>query len=75
MSDNSIPGPSSKPYQSPSHSNSTIPVPTSNSTTPVPRSVDGPIIIPTILHADGIKEVPHFFELCQIDDLIVLIGK
>lgn len=39
----------------------------------VVRSVNGPSIVPTILHPDGIKEVPRFFELCQVDDLIILI--
>lgn len=48
----------------------TVPAPTAPV---VVRSVAGPSIVPTILHPDGIKEVPRFFELCQVDDLITLI--
>lgn len=38
-------------------------------------SARGPIIIPTVLGADGINELPQQFENCQVDDLITLIGE
>lgn len=39
------------------------------------RSVNGPEITPTIVAEDGIREVPHLFEYCEVNDLIALIGK
>lgn len=39
------------------------------------RSVSGPEITPTIVAQDGIREVPHLFEYCEVNDLIALIGK
>lgn len=34
-----------------------------------------PQIVPTVLAADGIREVPWLFELCEVEDLITLICK
>lgn len=34
-----------------------------------------PRIVPTVVAADGVREVPHAFELCEVEDLITLIGE
>lgn len=72
MNSQAVAGPSSQPYQTTTTTQSKTNQ--SQQTPTIARSVNGPKIIPTILHADGIKEVPHYFEMCQVDDLIVLIG-
>ncbi|GAA5984096.1 hypothetical protein JCM5350_003776 [Sporobolomyces pararoseus] len=38
------------------------------------RRADGPIIVPTVVAADGVREVPQLFEHCQVEDLIALIA-
>lgn len=35
----------------------------------------GPVIVPTVLDPDGVKVVPASFELCEVEDLIILIGE
>ena len=44
------------------------------STQPPRRRADGPIIVPTEVGPDGVREVPQLFEHCQVEDLIALIG-
>lgn len=34
-----------------------------------------PNIVPTIIGSDGIRQVPHLFEMCEVEDLIALIGR
>ena len=34
----------------------------------------GPVIVPTLIGLDGIKTLPRAFELCEVDELITLIG-
>lgn len=34
-----------------------------------------PTIVPTTIGQDGIRQVPHLFELCEVEDLIALIGR
>lgn len=43
--------------------------------TPAGGSVRGPTIVPSILGEDGVKTVPPAFELCEVEDLITLIGE
>ncbi|GAA6021752.1 hypothetical protein JCM11491_007230 [Sporobolomyces phaffii] len=38
------------------------------------RRADGPIIVPTVVASDGVREVPQLFEHCHVDDLIALIA-
>ncbi|GAA5856003.1 hypothetical protein JCM8547_002936 [Rhodosporidiobolus lusitaniae] len=38
------------------------------------RRADGPVILSTLVGADGVKEVPSAFEHCEVDDLIALIA-
>ncbi|GAA5952537.1 hypothetical protein JCM21900_003410 [Sporobolomyces salmonicolor] len=38
------------------------------------RSADGPVIIPTVVGQDGVREVPPQFEHCEVEDLITLIA-
>ncbi|GAA5883942.1 hypothetical protein JCM16303_004715 [Sporobolomyces ruberrimus] len=38
------------------------------------RRADGPIIVPTAVAPDGVREVPQLFEHCQVEDLIALIA-
>ena len=44
------------------------------SSAPAPRAPGAPAIVATVTGADGIKEVPPLFELCEAEDLITLIG-
>lgn len=67
---NAVAGPSSKSSNVPSSSTSMLHVEIDPAT--VRKSV--PDIIPTVVGEDGLREVPHLFELCQVDDLIALIG-
>ncbi|GAA5963352.1 hypothetical protein JCM3765_006993 [Sporobolomyces pararoseus] len=48
--------------------------PRSISTQAPRRRADGPIIVPTVVAADGVREVPQLFEHCQVEDLIALIA-
>lgn len=50
-------------------------VPTTTTTFAAPKSPKGPTIVPTVVGSDGSREVPSLFELCQVDDLITLIGE
>ncbi|GAA5860188.1 hypothetical protein JCM1840_002810 [Sporobolomyces johnsonii] len=38
------------------------------------RSAEGPVIIPTVVGQDGVREVPAQFEHCEVEDLITLIA-
>lgn len=54
----------------------TEPIPVANQSIQQPRRrADGPIIVPTEVGSDGVREVPQLFEHCQVEDLIALIGK
>ncbi|GAA5889363.1 hypothetical protein JCM8208_007855 [Rhodotorula glutinis] len=41
---------------------------------PPTRRADGPLIVSTVIAADGVREVPGAFEHCEVDDLITLIA-
>ncbi|GAA6048324.1 hypothetical protein JCM3770_000949 [Rhodotorula araucariae] len=41
---------------------------------PPARRADGPIIVPTVVAVDGVREVPGAFEHCEVEDLITLIA-
>ncbi|GAA5822367.1 hypothetical protein JCM11251_006315 [Rhodosporidiobolus azoricus] len=38
------------------------------------RRADGPLIVKTVVAADGVREVPSVFEHCEVEDLITLIS-
>ncbi|GAA5915128.1 hypothetical protein JCM6882_008487 [Rhodosporidiobolus microsporus] len=41
---------------------------------PAARRADGPLIVKTVVAADGVREVPSAFEHCEVEDLITLIS-
>ncbi|BGP41702.1 Pho80p cyclin [Rhodotorula kratochvilovae] len=41
---------------------------------PPARRADGPLIVPTVVAGDGVREVPGAFEHCEVEDLITLIA-
>ncbi|GAA5913112.1 uncharacterized protein JCM6883_006526 [Sporobolomyces salmoneus] len=71
------PAPPSLPRIDPSTSappSEPIPVSTTHSHPTPRRSANGPLIIPTVVAQDGVREVPQAFEHCQVEDLIALIA-
>ncbi|KPV72359.1 uncharacterized protein RHOBADRAFT_18277, partial [Rhodotorula graminis WP1] len=71
------PGPrsaSSHPAPPSTHSASSGAGPPPARRPPPTRRADGPLIVPTVVAVDGVREVPGAFEHCEVDDLITLIA-
>ncbi|GAA5820332.1 hypothetical protein JCM10212_002767 [Sporobolomyces blumeae] len=69
------PPPPTLPRVDPSASASTTTSKPTAATTPAPRRrADGPVIVPTVVAQDGVRQVPQLFEHCQVEDLIALIA-
>ncbi|KAL8287263.1 hypothetical protein RQP46_003715 [Phenoliferia psychrophenolica] len=68
---NAVAGPSSTPAANQSHPQAQAQA--AAPTTPA-RAPGAPLLVPTVVAPDGIREVPALFELCEAEDLITLIA-
>ncbi|GAA5934454.1 cyclin family protein [Sporobolomyces koalae] len=68
-----VPGPSRLVANDRNHDDSGS-RPPPNPLPPPRRRAEGPIIVPTVIGPDGVKQVPQLFEHCPVEDLIALIA-